>query len=93
MPDLPEEAAHEATQAYLCAWTSGVVKPETLVRIVLEAAAPVLAAQARADERRKVAEEIATEIEAAGEKDEEFHYRAAMSRAAYIARQIGDQGA
>lgn len=44
----------------------------------------------RADERCKVADQIAAEIDAAGEKDKEFHYRAAMRRAAYIARQIGE---
>jgi hypothetical protein len=51
---IPEEAVREATAAYSCAWTSGVTGHETLVRIVLEAASPILAAQ----ERRKIADEF-----------------------------------
>lgn len=53
MPDLPEEAVREAVAAYTCAWVSGVWRHEELVSVVLEAAAPGIAAQARADERRK----------------------------------------
>ena len=44
----------------------------------------------RADERRKVAEEIAATIDTAGEKAKAYHYKAAMSRAARIARERGE---
>jgi|GEM_PF-3944399 len=55
MPEpIPEEAVGEATEAYSCAWTSGVTGHETLVRIVLEAAAPILADQVR----REVADQF-----------------------------------
>jgi hypothetical protein len=57
MPDLPEEAVREAAAAYSCAYTSGVPHDE-LARVILEAAAPILEAHVRADERRKVAEEF-----------------------------------
>ncbi|MET9339251.1 hypothetical protein [Nonomuraea sp. NPDC003804] len=91
MPDISQEAVQAAALAIgreyasLREWDR-----EAFARAALEAATPVLAAQARAQARQEVAEEIAAEIDAAGEKDEEFHYRAGMSRAAYIARQIGE---
>jgi hypothetical protein len=57
MPEpIPEEAVREATEAYSCAWTSGVTGHEDLVRIVLEAASPSIAEHERADERRRIAE-------------------------------------
>lgn len=65
MPDLPEEAvqaaveALEARAAHVPYFTHRI-----MARIVLETGGPVLATQTRADERRKVAEEIAAAIEA-----------------------------
>jgi hypothetical protein len=55
--DLPADALREAAAAYSCAYTSGVPHEE-LARVAVEAAAPILEAHVRADERRKVAEEF-----------------------------------
>lgn len=67
-----------------CAVCGGDV-PE-IVAAVLEAAAPFLAAQERAEERRKVAEEIAARITGTP-KPEEAYWRAWAAR---IAREIGE---
>jgi hypothetical protein len=62
MSDLPEEAVQAATRALVDHYGSPGTSSYQIATIALEAAAPVLAAQARADERRKVAEEIAAAL-------------------------------
>lgn len=92
-------ANEEALREALAPLKLGSYDERVLANLVLEASTTVAVfcsllarkdAAARADERRKTAEEIAEAIEAVGEKDKEFHYRAGMSMAAYIARQIGE---
>lgn len=56
MPDIPAQAVRAAVAAYTCAGVAGVGRHEELVSVVLEAAAPGIAAheeEIRADERRK----------------------------------------
>jgi hypothetical protein len=83
--DLPADALREAAAAYSCAYTSGVPHEE-LARVAVEAAAPILAAHERADERRKTAEQIAGAI-AGTPKPEEAYWRVWAAR---IARQAGE---
>ncbi|MEV0382365.1 hypothetical protein [Nonomuraea sp. NPDC050643] len=52
MPDLPEAAVAAAEAAYACAFQTGVPHRE-IARIVVEAAAPFIAAQALVQERRR----------------------------------------
>ncbi|MGI5274723.1 hypothetical protein ACQEUU_37200 [Nonomuraea sp. CA-218870] len=52
MPDLPPEALQAADAAYGCAYMSGVPHEE-MARVVAEAAAPFIAAQALIQERRR----------------------------------------
>ncbi|MFC4006593.1 hypothetical protein ACFOY2_05130 [Nonomuraea purpurea] len=52
MSDIPPDALREAEEAYACAYQAGVAHRE-IARIVVEAAAPWIAAQALIRERRR----------------------------------------
>jgi hypothetical protein len=84
--EIPEEAVqaarrHAQTQALLWQYID-----EQDIRGLLSAAAPILAAHERADERRKTAEQIAGAI-AGTPKPEEAYWRVWAAR---IARQTGE---
>ncbi|MEO3869361.1 hypothetical protein ABGB18_11065 [Nonomuraea sp. B12E4] len=91
MPDLSEEvvqAAWAPIAAHPIRWQ---YVSEEDVREILEAAAPVLAAQARADERRKVSREIAKEIlRQKPSGNTQVTWEGGIRRAARVARQIGE---
>jgi hypothetical protein len=90
MLEIPQEAAQAAIDGVDHEYVERRGFDRNAARAALAAALPVLAADIRADERRKTAEEIAAEIEAGGEKAKAYHYKAAMGRAARIARQAGE---
>ncbi|MER7361891.1 hypothetical protein [Nonomuraea wenchangensis] len=87
----PHAAHREHNFDSACGVCSADLEP--VARVVAEAVAPVLAEQERADERRKVAEEIAAAILA--DADPLIATRTGASqwegayRAAHIARKIG----
>ncbi|TDD54565.1 hypothetical protein E1286_05075 [Nonomuraea terrae] len=84
-PDpIPAEAVQAATQAIIDHYGSPETSSYQIATIALEAAAPVLAAQAR----RATSEQIAREIEAGAP----FHWSRSQARAwaARIAREMGE---
>ncbi|WP_084965272.1 hypothetical protein [Thermoactinospora rubra] len=86
MPDIPAkaiEAAWERVKAHPVLWQ---YISEYDVGKIVEAAYPLLAAHIR----RETAQQIAEAIDTAGEKAKAYHYKAAMDRAAKLARQIGE---
>jgi hypothetical protein len=106
MPDIPEEAVREATEAYSCAWTSGVSSHDDLVWIVLEAAAPLIEARVRRDllaaaqscttcgeihQRRPVKGDSGISYMSwAHPEDGHAYFQASQDGAAWLARQIGE---
>lgn len=105
MPDIPAEAVQAAALAMATVYLGYMPEvprevDEDAARAALEAASPAWIAQERADERRKVAEQIAAEIkEVIGSYPDNEAIRPRYERggflndsqwAAQIARQIGE---